>query len=66
VAAAGPGRGEGYDAGRIELRLYYCPGCGRQLETQMAQMDTLLASLLGPGSIAFLSYADGSWSPARR
>jgi N-methylhydantoinase B len=36
VTAAGPGRGEDYDAGRIELRLYYCPGCGRQLETQVA------------------------------
>jgi N-methylhydantoinase B len=36
VTAAGPGRGEDYDAGRIELRLYYCPGCGRQLEAQVA------------------------------
>lgn len=36
VTAAGPGRGEDYDAGRIELRLYSCPGCGRQLETQVA------------------------------
>jgi len=36
VTASGPGCGEDYDAGRIELRLYYCPGCGRQLETQVA------------------------------
>lgn len=36
VTAAGPGRGEDYDAGRIELRLYSCPGCGRQLEAQVA------------------------------
>jgi N-methylhydantoinase B len=36
VTTAGPGRGEDYDAGRIELRLYCCPGCGRQLEAQVA------------------------------
>ncbi len=36
VTAAGPVRGEDYDAGRVQLRLFYCPGCGRQLETQVA------------------------------
>lgn len=36
VAAAGPGRGEDYDRGRVRLRLFYCPGCGRQLEADVA------------------------------
>jgi N-methylhydantoinase B len=52
VTAAGPGRGEDYDAGRIELRLYYCPGCGRQLEAQVALRTGHPASgfrLDGPG-----------------
>jgi N-methylhydantoinase B len=36
VTAAGPVRGEDYDLGRIRLRLYLCPGCGRQLEVEVA------------------------------
>jgi N-methylhydantoinase B len=36
VTRAGPGHGEDYDAGRIHLRISYCPGCGRQLDTQVA------------------------------
>jgi N-methylhydantoinase B len=36
VTRAGPGRGEDYDAGRILLRISYCPGCGRQLDTEVA------------------------------
>lgn len=36
VRLAGPGRGEDYDRGRIRLRLYYCPGCGRQLDAEVA------------------------------
>jgi N-methylhydantoinase B len=36
VTRAGPGRGEDYDAGRIHLRVSYCPGCGRQLDTEVA------------------------------
>jgi N-methylhydantoinase B len=36
VTRAGPGRGEDYDASRIHLRLSYCPGCGRQLDAQVA------------------------------
>ena len=36
VTRAGPGRGEDYDAGRIHLRISYCPGCARQLDTQVA------------------------------
>jgi len=39
VTSAGPGRGEDYDAGRIHLRLSYCPGCGRQLDAQVALRD---------------------------
>jgi N-methylhydantoinase B len=39
VTRAGPGRGEDYDAGRIHLRIFYCPGCGRQLDTQVALRD---------------------------
>lgn len=36
VTRAGPVRGEDYDAGRIHLRLSYCPGCGRQLDAEVA------------------------------
>jgi N-methylhydantoinase B len=36
VTAAGPVRGEDYDRGRIRLRLYFCPGCGRQLDVEVA------------------------------
>lgn len=32
VTHAGPGRGEDYSLGRVRLHLFYCPGCGRQLE----------------------------------
>lgn len=36
VAAAGPGRGEDYDLGRVQLLIYVCPGCARQLECAVA------------------------------
>jgi N-methylhydantoinase B len=36
VTMAGPVRGEDYDAGRIHLRLSYCPGCARQLDAEVA------------------------------
>lgn len=35
VSAAGPGRGEDYERGRVKLRLFLCPGCGRQLEAEV-------------------------------
>lgn len=35
VTRAGPVRGEDYDRGRIFLRLYYCPGCGTQLDVEV-------------------------------
>lgn len=39
VTAAGPGRGEDYDLGRVQLRLFFCPGCGRQLETEVVMAE---------------------------
>ncbi len=36
VSHAGAGRGEEYDLGRVRLNLFYCPGCGRQLEVEVA------------------------------
>lgn len=35
LTKAGPHRGEEYDRGRFYLLLYYCPGCGAQLEVQV-------------------------------
>ncbi len=36
VTHAGPVRGEDYDRGRVNLILYYCPGCGTQLDVIVA------------------------------
>jgi N-methylhydantoinase B len=33
---AGPVRGQDYDTGQLVLRRFYCPGCGRQLEAEIA------------------------------
>jgi len=33
---AGPVRGQDYDTGQLVLRRFYCPGCGRQLEAEVA------------------------------
>jgi N-methylhydantoinase B len=34
--AVGPVRGEGYSSDEVRLIRYYCPGCGRQLEAEVA------------------------------
>jgi N-methylhydantoinase B len=35
VSASGPSRGQDYGNGRIRLLLFYCPGCGRQLDCEV-------------------------------
>ncbi len=41
VSAAGPGRGEDYDLGRVKLLLYICPGCGRVFESAVTVKDAM-------------------------
>ena len=36
TSMAGPVRGQDYGTRRLVLRRFYCPGCGRQLETEVA------------------------------
>lgn len=40
---AGPIRGEAYGTGRVVLRRFVCPGCGRQLEAEVGLRDTVLS-----------------------
>ncbi len=36
TSAAGPVRGQDYASDTVRLLLFYCPGCGRQLESEVA------------------------------
>lgn len=52
VRAAGPVRGDDYDQGRVLLRRYYCPRCGRQLEADVTMTGAPERGfrLAGPGA----------------
>jgi N-methylhydantoinase B len=52
VAAAGPVRGQGYEAFGVMLRRFACPGCGRQLEAEVTAATAPRAAfwLAGSGS----------------
>jgi N-methylhydantoinase B len=39
VDAAGPHRGQDYGRGAVALRRYFCPGCARQLDVEVAAPD---------------------------
>jgi N-methylhydantoinase B len=48
LSAAGPVRGEDYDAVDVRMIRYYCPGCGRQLEAEVASGAARSAFIVRP------------------
>ena len=39
VAAAGPSRGQDYGNDVVNLRRFYCPGCSRQIDAEVAALS---------------------------
>jgi hypothetical protein len=52
VDAAGPVRGQDYGMDRVRLILFYCPGCGRQLDCEISTIDMVRPGFVLQGQVS--------------